>query len=237
MSIVRLFLNRSIEQNDLIQITDSDFHYLSKVMRKTEGDIVALFNGINGQWDCEVIAVEKKTLLLRAIKQTRLQESERKLTLFFAPIKNPDAAWIVTKATELGVTDIQPMLTTRSVVTKVNLDKLKLAAKEAAEQSERITIPNIHDIQPYAKAIESFDGEMIFLDESGRGESAKVALHGEFQNPCIIVGPEGGFTAEELNLVKSKKSCILITLGKRILRSETAIIAALSLYQGYLGDW
>lgn len=237
MKKVRIFLNTHLSSNELIEIIDSDLHYLSKVMRKSEGDEILVFNNKDGEWLAQITNVDKKRIQLKVLSQTKKIEIEAPLKLIFAPIKNPDTNWVVSKAVELGATEIQPILTMRSVVTKVNLEKLNLAAKEATEQCERLILPKIHDIIPFEQAITSHDGDFIFLDETGTGAAAKIAFQSKLKNPAIVIGPEGGFDPKELNFAKSKSSCILLSLGNRILRSETAIIAGLSLFQGYLGDW
>lgn len=237
MKKLRILINARLSNNEVIEILDSDFHYLTKVMRKTIDDQILVFNSIDGEWVAQITTVDKKRIQLTVLSQTRKATTEAPLKLIFAPIKNPEATWIVTKAVELGVTEIQPILTMRSVVTKVNLEKLKVAAKEATEQCERLNAPNIHDTVSFEQALGSHDGEFIFLDETGSGASPKTAFNHKLRDPAIVIGPEGGFDPKELDFAKTKSSCILLSLGNRILRSETAIIAGLSLFQGYLGDW
>lgn len=237
MSLIRLLINSPIILNDSILIDGDDAHYLMKVMRKREGDEFLVFNGVDGEWRAKIISISKKDLLIQTVAKQREQSYEKKLSLIFSPVKNPDASWIVTKVTELGVTDIYPVLTSRSVVKKINLSKLEIAAKEASEQCNRITKPKIYDFQELEFRVRNLDSDFILLDETGEGESPAKALAKKMDSPCLIIGPEGGFTKEELDFIKSQNSCISITLGARILRAETAVLAGLSLYQGLLGDW
>lgn len=237
MKKVRILINAQLNYNEVIEILDADFHYLTKVMRKTVDDHILVFNSKDGEWLAQITNVDKKRIQLTVLSQIRKIEKEANLKLIFAPIKNPETTWIVTKAVELGVTEIQPILTMRSVVTKVNLEKLNLAAKEATEQCERLKAANINNMTSFEQAINSHNGDFIFLDETGSGLPPKSALSRPLNNPAMVIGPEGGFDHKELDFAKTKSSCILLSLGNRILRSETAIIAGLSLFQGYLGDW
>lgn len=236
----RLFVNDSLETDSLINLAAMPSHYLSSVMRLQSGDKISVFNGKDGQWQAELISIHKKSCQLKIQSCELHQEYTAKLALLFSPIKSESAGYIVQKATELGVTDIFPILTQRSVVRNVNGEKLKLSAIEAAEQCERLDVPVIHPLAslPQALGAKEFTGSLILCDETLLAGSAQEKLRNlALADNAVLIGPEGGFTLEELALLHQLDYVLPISLGKRILRAETAIVAALSVYQAIAGDW
>lgn len=209
-----------------LSLDKSHAHYLFKVMRRKENDKILVFNEKSG----EFLAIISDNRDIYLEKQVKAPVIDSELILVFSPIKNVDTSFVIQKATELGVTKIIPVRFRRTVVNKVNLDKLSAVAIEAAEQSERLSVPEISDIIPFTKFdFNSFSdfNIIIALERSLESKLSKVKL--EFDKTMIIIGPEGGFADEEI--VFLPKSVYKISLGTRILRAETAIIAALSIYQ------
>lgn len=234
----RLYLSSPLAANSVLQLNKQQSHYLITVMRMTVGSELLVFNGKDGEWMASIIDADSKQTTIQLHSLTRSQIPDKKLTLLFAPTKNINSTYIIEKATELGATTIIPIITQRSVVTKVNLEKLTLNAIEAAEQCERISLPNIHDITQLKKALSNLDisGSLIFFDESKKClpiSEVKIAS----DDNAILIGPEGGFNDEERNYIRSIKGCIAAHMGARILRADTAVIAGLAAYQAIFGDW
>lgn len=237
-SKIRLFIDTiQFSANQEISICGNQHHYLSKVMRIGKGDNVIIFNGHDGDWLAKVVDITNKHCSLFLCKQLKQQQLEPKLTLCFAPIKAVTPAWIVQKATELGASDIVPILTERTIVRKVNHEKMHLSAIEAAEQCERQTVPIIHPPLPLSKLLTrpNFHGKLLFCDERIPITSGlAMALKGlECKDDALLIGPEGGFTLEEKTMLQKYQFVQPISLGERILRAETATLAALALYQTF----
>ena len=236
----RLYINDSLSVGNQITLAEMQSHYLISVMRLQAGDMISVFNGKDGQWQAELTNTHKKSCQIKIHNCELAQEHLPKLSLLFSPIKNESAGYIVQKATELGATAIFPTLTQRSVVKSVNQDKLLLSAIEAAEQCERLDIPKIHPAANLNQVLgaRDFTGSLILCDETLQLSSPLSKLqnlpHGD---NAILIGPEGGFSPEELALLHQLPYVLPISLGKRILRAETAIVAALSVYQAIAGDW
>ncbi len=233
--ISRLYFKESISSSQIITLDQEQHHYLTRVMRYKIGEEILLFNHKDGQWRARITSIDKKTIQLQPFVLEKVAPNEKNLGLYFAPIKNVTPSFIVQKATELGVSFIQPIRTRYSVIDKINTLKLKQVAIEAAEQCERFTIPEVYDILPLDKALNSntCKGPLIFCNENKDGTylSSYCLTHQPFE-AGIIVGPEGGFTKEEIDLLKRKAANV--HLGDRILRAETAIICALSIYQSII---
>jgi 16S rRNA (uracil1498-N3)-methyltransferase len=179
---------------------------------------------------------------LRITEQTLKPEPEKGLTLIFAPIKFGKIDYLIQKGTELGVTAFQPVKTRNTIIDKIKYDRLSANAIEAAEQTGRVTLPQIHEIQTLEKLIGGWDSKtkIIFCDESGVAESLRKVLEEmpmSAKNFAILIGPEGGFTAEEAQMLRAKKFVHSASMGKRILRAETAALAALGAFQAIKGDW
>lgn len=238
---IRLFCNQSLRDSVSVFFNEMQLHYLVNVMRAKPKQHIMIFNNQDGEWLAEITEASKKNCSAIAIQKLRDPEELRNLHLYFAPIKNPTASFIVQKATELGATHITPVKCMRSVVDKVNPEKLYMAAIEATEQCGRVSTPEIHDLQPLKKIIETkeYKGPLLFFYE----EEKNLFLNKGNYNPSwknmecgILIGPEGGFDKEEYELLTSKDWVIPISLGKRILKAETATIAALSTFQALYGD-
>jgi 16S rRNA (uracil1498-N3)-methyltransferase len=201
---------------------------------------VLLFNGAEGEWACTVAETGKRGAMLRVLERTREQVLPPDLTLLFAPVKRHGTDLIVEKATELGVRALQPVLTRRTQSEIVRTDRLRAIATEAAEQTERLDVPDVRDAAPLTTLLASWDSArpLLFADEAGEAASVPVALSGvSAPRLALLTGPEGGFDPEERRLLRSLPYVTPVSLGPRILRAETAAIAALALIQAHWGDW
>lgn len=251
-STPRLFVESDLVAKGFAALDDAQAKYLTRVMRLGEGDHVRVFNGRDGEWDAVIDQVEGRSVLLKAERRLRRQFETAGLILLFAPLKKAQTDFAVEKATELGATVIQPVMTARTQAARVRADRLQKVALEAAEQTERLDLPVIRDAQALDAAIESLpDGApLIFCDEAGddpesdggsdagRAQPMLAALE-RLAPGCagILVGPEGGFSPEERDRLRAHEQAVPVTLGPRILRAETAVVAAMALFQARLGDW
>ena len=222
--MIRLFLETDIQESKNICLSDNQLHYLLHVMRQKEGDIVAVFNGCDGEWEARISELNKKKGLIQAIRQTRKQIIEKKLILCPALIKKENMDLVFQKATELGVTEIYPLVTARSVVSKLNMNRIKSLLIEAAEQCERLSIPVVHEPMKPGEFLKNLKPEIKPICLSERGETRLVPSQ---KTKAFCVGPEGGWTAEELKLFQSYGADFL-HFGQTILRAETASIVAMA---------
>ncbi len=255
MKHIRLFVEaQAIKPNSTIEINDNDFNYLTKVMRKKTGDELLVFNGADGEWLAEIFEINKRNCLLKIIKQTKEQYFPPHITLAFAPVKNVRIDFVAAKATELGITKFQPIITQHTIVDKVNLEKFVANIKEAAEQCERLDLPAICQpikLENFLKNLQE-NQIVILCDESGKGGKASEVLENlaranlvaaptiemsTSREIIILTGPEGGFSKTEFERFNQIKNLHRITLGPRILRADTAIICATTLVQEFLGDF
>jgi 16S rRNA (uracil1498-N3)-methyltransferase len=222
MRKIRLFIQvENLTSGTVVKVVDG-FNYLINVMRLRLNDEVCVFNGQDGEWLAQVVSINKKDCNLEVKSKIREQYFPPKITLAFAPVKNARTEFIVEKATELGISNFQPILTKHSVVDKINSSRFQAHIKEAAEQCERLDLPQLHNLislKDYLKNL-SEDKILILADESGNGLKASQALKNiDTKNKEIIIftGPEGGFEKQEFQLFSSKPNLIKINLGPRIL--------------------
>lgn len=243
MKNIRLFVQSpSIKANQTIEINDNDFNYLVKVMRKKIGDELLIFNGRDGEWLAKIINISKKYCQIQTIRLNKTQYFPPQITLAFAPVKNVRIDFIAAKATELGICKFQPIITQHSVVDKINLERFFANIKEAAEQCERLDLPEILEPIKLESFLKKLDENKILIlcDESGSGRKASEVLPQITDNKneiIIFTGPEGGFSKAEFERFDKLKNIHKITLGPRILRADTAIISATTLVQEFLGDF
>ncbi len=251
-SIPRLFVQSDLVEKGFAALDDAQAKYLTRVMRLGVGDHVRVFNGRDGEWDAVIDHVEGRSVLLKAGRQLREQIETSGLILLFAPLKKAQTDFAVEKATELGATLIQPVMTARTQTARVRSDRLQKIALEAAEQTERLDLPTVREPLELQAAIKAMPegAPVIYCDEAGddpqaewggqtgRAQPMLAALEKlEPGHACILVGPEGGFSPDERSWLHAHDRCVPVTLGPRILRAETAVVAALALYQARLGDW
>ncbi|MEM7766214.1 MAG: 16S rRNA (uracil(1498)-N(3))-methyltransferase [Pseudomonadota bacterium] len=251
-SVPRLFVTSDLRRDGYVALDDGQAKYLARVMRVSVGDAVRVFNGRDGEWRGEVDMVEGRSLLVKAREQIKAQHAAPSLTLLFAPLKKARTDFVVEKATELGVCRIQPVMTERTQASRVRADRLWRIAMEAAEQTERLDVPRVDDAMPMIAALEALpsDTALVFCDEAGddpgqqwggeagRAQPMTEALKAlDTATGAVLVGPEGGFSPAERETLRSMDRVVPVTLGPRILRAETAVVAALSLWQAMCGDW
>ncbi len=238
---VRLFVEAALQSGVKVPINDAQTHYLIRVMRAGVGDRLLVFNGQDGEWRCEILEAKKHSATLVCEAQTENQSDLPDLWLVFAPIKKTPADYVAQKATELGVRVLQPVLTRRTIARRVNTDRLRANAIEAAEQSGRVSVPEIREPVSLENLLRSWpkDRRIIFCDEGGDAAPIVDALKvADGDQPwAVLTGPEGGFDPEERALLRSNACVIPVTLGPRIMRADTAALAALALFQGIVGDW
>jgi len=284
---VRLYVEAALALDARIEATPAQAHYLLHVMRARAGDRVSLFNGRDGEWLAEIGEVTKRSCVFTSEQQTRAQEGTPDLWLCFAPIKKTPADYVAQKATELGVRVLQPVMTRRTIVSRVNLERLRANAIEAAEQSDRVTVPEVRDLAMLEKLLAHWPAErrLLFCDEAGEAPPIAQALYPPLQRegriaqqsgegsgssaaddphparmfanalPCaslsaptsrfqgevsswaVLSGPEGGFDPAERDVIRKYPFVVPVSLGPRILRADTAALAALSVWQALRGDW
>lgn len=235
-SLPRLFVRHPLGEGTRVELAPDQANYLGNVLRMGEGAELLVFDGQSGEWLAQIAEASKKRMTLRIVHLTREPESIPDVWLAFAPIKRQATDWLVEKATELGVSRLVPVITRRTIVERVKLERLQSIAIEAAEQCGRTRLPGISEPFPLQDFLDHRDAArtLYFADESG-GEWAPDAFT---PGPCVILtGPEGGFTDDERTEIRSAPNAIPVSLGPRILRAETAALAALTAYMAVAGDW
>jgi 16S rRNA (uracil1498-N3)-methyltransferase len=235
---IRLFVNAALQPGVAVALERAQAHYLTSVMRVRAGASVLVFNGRDGEWRAEVHG-DGRTAGLRVCEQTAPQEMPPDLWLCCAPIRKGRIDWIAEKACELGVARLVPTLTRRSVVDKLNLERLTAHMVEAAEQCGRTAVPAIAEPVKLETLLAHWPSgrRLIFCDETG-GAPLLASLEPLDRQPAaILIGPEGGFDQAERDAIRARPEAIGVSLGPRILRADTAAVAAISLWQATQGDW
>jgi 16S rRNA (uracil1498-N3)-methyltransferase len=234
-SLPRLYVHEPIAEGAAIALDPRQAHYLGNVMRKGAGDELLIFDGRSGEWLARIAAAGRKRMTLSVERLTREAETLPDLTLAFAPVKRAQTDWLVEKATELGVARLQPVITGRTIAERIKFDRLEAITIEAAEQCGRTVLPEIIDPAPLDRFLKASAAHpLYFADEQGGAPVASAMSRGP---ATILIGPEGGFTEEERAMVRSADHAVAISLGPRILRAETAALAAVSAYMAVAGDW
>ncbi len=226
MSNIRLFFPESLSINLTAKLNKSQSHYLSKVMRIKVNEVFSLFNS-SGEWEAKILNISKSIVEFNIIKRLRQKENVKELWLAFSPIKSNYFNFMIQKATELGVTKFLPIIFDRTIVRKVNKERIEKIIIESAEQSNRINIPSI-DKPQNLKSFLNNEMDLIFTDLNSKIK--KLDLKKITENPtCIIIGPEGDFSEDEREQILSFKDVQSIKINENILRSETAVISAISI--------
>ena len=236
----RLFVTGALEPGGAIALDEGQSHYLLHVLRAKAGDRVLLFNGRDGEWQAEIAATSKRGVTVTVGARTEPQADVPDLWLVFAPVKKTPSDYLVQKATELGAKKLQPVFTRRTIVTRVNQERLLANAVEAAEQSARLTVPEIGEAVALEKLLAAWPHErrIFFCDEGGDAKPLVEAAREAGEGPCaILTGPEGGFESQERGALRAQAFVTPVTLGPRILRADTAALAALAIWQSVRGDW
>lgn len=236
-STPRLFVETELALGE-IRLDGPAAHYLGQVMRIKIGDPIKLFDDKTGEWLALARSVARRDLIVEVTERLREREPVPDLWLCAAPIKKGPIDWLVEKACELGVDRILPVLTRRTVVDRLNLDRLRSHMIEAAEQCGRTALPSIVEPVKLAALLRDWPAEraLFFADETG-GAPALEAMRARPGPAALLIGPEGGFDAEERDAIRAHPQAVGITLGPRILRAETAAAAAISLWMAAAGDW
>ena len=227
MSNIRLFYRESLSLNLTATLDKLQSHYVSKVMRIKENEVFSLFNS-GGEWEAKILGISKSIVEFNVTKQLRQKENLKELWLAFSPIKSNYFNFMMQKATELGVTKFLPIIFDRTIVRKINKERLEKVIIEAAEQSNRIQVPNIEDSQKLNNFLDKNDVDLIFTDLNSTNNKVDLKKLGN-KPTCIVVGPEGDFSESEREEILSYKSVQAIKINENILRSETAVISAISI--------
>ena len=237
-SAPRLFIDQPLADGMELRIEGGQAHYLLSVMRMKAGGVVKLFDDRTGEWLGEVAATGRRDLVVRIAGKLREREAAPDLWLCVAPIKRARIDWVAEKASELGVARLVPVMTRRAVVDRLNGDRLRAHMIEAAEQCERTALPELVDMVSLDALLRDWPAEraLFFADEEG-GESMGAAVRAHPGPAAILIGPEGGFHPDERDAIRKLGAAVPISLGPRILRAETAALAATAIWMAVAGDW
>jgi 16S rRNA (uracil1498-N3)-methyltransferase len=235
-SLPRMFVREELSDGIRVELDAGQANYLGNVMRLGEGSELLVFDGRSGEWLASVVEAGKKRMALGIERRTREPEAIPDVWLAFAPVKRAQTDWLVEKATELGVARLMPVMTRRTIAERVKLKRLEAIAIEAAEQCGRTLLPAIEEPIPLRKLLDASEtGRTLYFADEGGGEAAASAFK---SGPAMILtGPEGGFTDDERTAIRGAPNAIPVSLGPRILRAETAALAALAAYMAVAGDW
>ena len=235
MGNIRLFFPESLSLNLSSKLDKSQSHYLIKVMRIKVGESFSLFNK-SGEWEAKINEISKGVVEFIVIKQLRHKENSKEVWLAFSPIKSNYFNFMIQKATELGVTKFVPIITDRTIVRKINYERVKKITIEAAEQSNRLMVPKIEKAQNLKSFLEKNNNKvnMIFCDIDTKNQKLDSKIKKEIKPICIIIGPEGDFTENEREQILNFKDLQSLKINNNILRSETAVISAISIINYFL---
>ena len=227
MSNIRLFFSESLSHNLTATLDKSQSHYVSKVMRVKENEVFSLFNG-SGEWEAKILTISKSIVEFNITKQLRQKENPKELWLAFSPIKSNYFNFMIQKATELGVTKFLPIIFDRTIVRKINKKRLEKVIVEATEQSNRINIPKMEEPKSLDLFLKNNNMNLIFTDLNTT--NTKINLDQLTSSPtCVIIGPEGDFSEKEREQILKFEGVQPIKINQNILRSETAVISAISI--------
>lgn len=241
----RLFLRHILAQDASIEADRSQANYLLNVLRLKDGDQVLVFNGTDGEWLARIEVTGRKACQLHLEKQTRTQTAHNDLLYLFAPLKHARLDYMVQKAVEMGAGALRPVMTQHTQASRVNLERMEANVIEASEQCGVISVPQVQETVSLKDLLENWNAEgervLLFCDEGEESQNpltelVELAAQG-VKSLAVLIGPEGGFSQEERALLRSQDFVRPIPLGPRILRADTAAVAALTVIQASLGDW
>lgn len=236
----RLYVTGDLGEGVAVTLDEGQTHYLLHVLRAKEGNRVALFNGRDGEWLADITAATKRGVTASCLTQTLPQAGVPDVWLAFAPVKKTPSDYLVQKAAELGVRALLPVFTRRTIVSRINEERMAANAIEAAEQSGRLTVPEIRTGVSFDKLLANWPQErrLLFCDEGGDAKVMTQAARESRGGPAaILTGPEGGFDPAERAALRALPFVVPVTLGPRILRADTAALAALAIWQAVAGDF
>ena len=234
-SLPRLFVRTPLDEGATVELDANQANYLGNVMRLGPGAELLVFDGRSGEWLARIADAGKKRMTLAVERRTREPETIPDIWLAFAPVKRAQTDWLVEKATELGVARLLPVMTQRTVAERVKLERLESIAIEAAEQCGRTRLPDIAEPLTLKQLLAAREERLLYFADEAGGEPLADALH---PGPALILtGPEGGFTDEERAAIRAAPNAVAVSLGPRILRAETAALAALAAFMAIAGDW
>ena len=236
----RLYVTADLGQGVAVALDEGQTHYLLHVLRAKAGDRLALFNGRDGEWLAEVTAASKRGVIATCLKHAQAQNGTPDIWLAFAPVKKTPSDYLVQKAAELGVSVLQPVFTRRTIVARINEERMAANAIEAAEQSGRLSVPEIRAGLSFDKLLATWPAErrLLFCDEGGDAKTMTQAARESRGGPAaILTGPEGGFDPSERAALRALPFVMPVSLGPRILRADTAALAALAIWQAVAGDF
>jgi len=239
-SAQRLFVEADLDEGASLTLSGDQANYLRNVLRLHAGDAVLVFNGRHGEWRAELAQPGKRDVKLTVLAPTRPQEQGPDVAYLFAPLKRARLDYMVQKATEMGVARLSPVLTRRTVAERVNVERMRANAIEAAEQCGILRVPLVDEPTRLERVVAGWDAArpLIFCDEGSEHADPLAVLGVLKPGPlAVLVGPEGGFEEGERELLSSQPFVTRISLGPRILRADTAAVAALALVNAVLGDW
>ena len=235
-SVIRLYVDHPLGLGQSVPLSREQSHYLFGVMRRGVGEVLELFNGRDGEWLARVVQAGKRNAILLCESKSKPMMLPPDLWMMFAPIKKARTDFIVEKATEMGAAQILPVQTDFTNSERIRQDRLQNHALEAAEQCGGTYVPPVMELQKLSKLLDGWDDRHImFCDETRLGEA--VALSQQAGPWAILIGPEGGFSPAERKRLEAMPQAQGVSLGPRILRADTAAVAALALWQTSLGDW
>jgi len=235
----RLHLDAAFESQREIALEREQAHYLTNVLRLAPGDAVSVFNARDGEWLAYLADVGRKGASIRCERQVSAVMPPPDVDYCFAPLKHARLDYVVQKATELGARRLRPVITQRTIADRVNLERMKANVVEAAEQCNLVFVPEVMEPVKLSKLLLDWDSgrALVYCDETAAIADPLEALKALGTPAAVLIGPEGGFTEEEKAVLKSLPFVTAISLGPRIMRADTAAVAALTLVQAVLGDW
>ena len=235
-NITRLYINKELKSNLEVLIDLKDVHYLKNVLRLKDKNIIRVFNGVNGEWEAVILNRDcKKVKCIKIIKKQTFMEGP---SIYFSLIKSNNLRWLLEKSTELGVTELNPIITERANIRNFNHEKALLHIKEASEVSERLDIPKLNKVKSLKETLVDLGKKpekIIFCNESRNDIHISNYFKNNFtRKVSFIIGPEGGFSDKEIKIIKSNENIKSVKINDRVLKAETAVVLVLSIYNNYL---